>query len=524
MSRAGLWLWLAALLAFAFPAHADRMDLIKRRGEVIIGVKADYAPFGMLDAEGKLIGIEPDLAADLARRLGVGLQLSTVTSANRLQKLEEGSVDLIFATLGDTPQRREIATLIEPGYFASGANLMLRPDATRFREWSDLTGQTICATQGALFNTEIARRYLFELSVYNGTRDARRAMRDGRCIGWIYDDIAILNLLKEPDWVDYRMPLPTAVATAWVSALSRSERGSALERFVGDTIADWHRTGFLLQTFAKWGVPPGPYLERMARLWTQKKPDGAWLCERQPNGQWPAECRDESRLTSADVTGLARLTLALRERTGLDFGFVSDPFERGRLIKGLVLTLVLVALSIAGSLVVGILAARAMSARIPLIAPLVSGIAAVFRMTPPLLQIYLVFFGIGTWLAASTGVHVPALLAAVLCFSLYAGAANAAAIAEAFDTLGPRAQAPGALHEALRRSWTSVMSSCVNIAKATGMASAIAVPELIYAANGIVVENGNAGTVMNVLMLGYFLIVLAVVGLFAAVGRRAFGA
>ena len=46
----------------------------------------------------------------------------------------------------------------------------------------DLTGQTVCGTQGALFNSEIASRYLFELEIYNGTRDARRAMRDGRCI------------------------------------------------------------------------------------------------------------------------------------------------------------------------------------------------------------------------------------------------------------------------------------------------------------------------------------------------------
>jgi polar amino acid transport system substrate-binding protein len=165
-----------------------------------------------------------------------------------------------------------------------------------------------------------------------------------------------------------------------------------------------------------------------------------------------------------------------------------------------------------------------MAARVPLVAPLVSGIAAVFRMTPPLLQIYLVFFGIGTWLASTTGIRLSGMLAAVLCFAFYAGAANAAAIAEAYRSLGPRAQAPGAMREALRRAWTPVMSSCVNIAKATGMASAIAVPELVYAANGIVAENGNPGVVMNALMLAYFLIVLLVVGLFGLIGRRAFAA
>ena len=45
------------------------------------------------------------------------------------------------------------------------------------------------------------------------------------------------------------------------------------------------------------------------------------------------------------------------------------------------------------------------------------------------------------------------------------------------------------------------MGSCVNIAKATGMASAIAVPELVYASSSIVAEQGNPDVMMNILML-----------------------
>ena len=101
----GFWL-LIGCLADTYAEAADHLDLIRQRGEVIIGVKGDYVPFGMVDPTGALVGIEPDLAADLAKRLGVGLQLVAVTAANRLQKLEQGSVDIIIATLSDTASLR----------------------------------------------------------------------------------------------------------------------------------------------------------------------------------------------------------------------------------------------------------------------------------------------------------------------------------------------------------------------------------------------------------------------------------
>lgn len=510
---AALLIWLAGTGL----AAADRLDLIQRRGAIIVGVKADYVPFGMLDKEGRLVGIEADLAADLARRLGVELRLVAVTSVNRLQKVEQGSVDLIIATLGDTPERRAIATIVEPGYFASGANIMLRPDAAGLEGWADLKGKKVCATQGALFNGPTARRFLVDLEIYGGNREAKLALRAGRCVGWLYDDVALINQMAEPDWADYRMPLPTAVPTPWAMALARGEAGGRLERLVGDAAADWHRTGLAIETFRRWGLDRLDYLERMRAQWTATTPDGQLVCRREADGAWPLACREESVLTSGDVTGLHRLVLSLRDSTGIYLSFLHDGYEQRLLGAGLVLTIALSALSIAGGLGVGLLGASLLAARVPLVPRLASAFAAVCRMTPPLLQLYLVFFGVGYWLSATVGVRLDAFLVAVLCFSLYAGAANATAIAEARASF-PAGPMPW--RAALARAWTPVMSSSVNIAKATGMASAIAVPELVYASTSVVTDNGNPGVMMHLLMLLYFLVVLAFVHLFELAGRR----
>ncbi|MGN6464012.1 MAG: transporter substrate-binding domain-containing protein, partial [Rhizobiaceae bacterium] len=67
---------LLALCAFAFaagPASAGDLKDVKSRGTLVVGSKADYKPFGFRDPSGAIVGIEPDLAADIAKQLGVKL-------------------------------------------------------------------------------------------------------------------------------------------------------------------------------------------------------------------------------------------------------------------------------------------------------------------------------------------------------------------------------------------------------------------------------------------------------------------
>ena len=107
----------------ATAARADVLADIKKRGTLIVGSKADYRPFGYLDPSGKIIGFEPDLAADVAKRLGVKLELVPVVASNRIQFLQQGKIDLMIATMSDTPERRKTVDIVDPDYYASGTNV-----------------------------------------------------------------------------------------------------------------------------------------------------------------------------------------------------------------------------------------------------------------------------------------------------------------------------------------------------------------------------------------------------------------
>ena len=108
----------AALVALALStgaAAATLADIISA-GKIVVGVKQDYRPWGYLDAQGNIIGLEIDLAKDVARQLGVGLELVPVVASNRMEFLQQGRIDLIIATMGDNEKRRKVVGMIEPNY------------------------------------------------------------------------------------------------------------------------------------------------------------------------------------------------------------------------------------------------------------------------------------------------------------------------------------------------------------------------------------------------------------------------
>src|SRR5581483_8910055 len=109
---------IAALWLLAGAAQADVLDEIRTKGVLVVGTKGDYQPFGFRSG-GALVGFEPDLAADVAERLGVRLELVPVAPTERIGRLKAREVDLVIATMSVTAERRQAIDFVEPSYYAA---------------------------------------------------------------------------------------------------------------------------------------------------------------------------------------------------------------------------------------------------------------------------------------------------------------------------------------------------------------------------------------------------------------------
>lgn len=482
--------------------------MIFERGTLKIGVKADYRPWGFLcgeryapcpEAAGEMAsedgfviaGLEVDLARELSKHLSevfnqpLETELVVVTSTNRLQRLDDAAVDVVIATMAETPARRQLADLLEPFYYASGVTA-LTPATSDVMSMQDLEGEPVCLTGGAFFNRLLVERYKIQPQVYRGTRDPLIALKTGKCVAYAYDDTALKQTLLRPGWRDYRLLSTSVTRHEWVVALPLGEAETPFGSAVRDKLEEWHRTGRLLALEERWGLGCSAFLVE-AHL--ERGGDKAVL---------PAAC------AGVEPGGGAVLhAVADADRAQAASGF--EAYHVGLLAYGFFITVVLSVGSIIGALALGLGgSALLLAVPGPIIRPL-GALTVVFQTTPPLLQLYLVFFGLAPLLAQVIGTPIPPLAVALVVFSLYAGVAISGLISQTASNRGITDMRTfgAALPSLLDDAYAGIIAHLVNTVKAVGMAGVIAVPEVISAVSTVAAERGHTEQLMTGLLLFY---------------------
>ena len=150
-------------------------------------------------------------------------------------------------------------------------------------------------------------------------------------------------------------------------------------------------------------------------------------------------------------------------------------------------------------------------AKVPLLARLVKLFAVYGRMSPPLLQMYLLYFGLGAWLWSQYGLRLSAMLVAITCMSVYTGAAIMATLLDAAEHLREEGRAfrlrLGNVGHVVEITAGPVKLALTNVLKQSVMASAIAVPEILSAATSIMSDQGNVNVMMNVFLFTFILLI-----------------
>jgi len=100
-------------------SNSPVIDRILQRGEIIVGTAGSMPPLNMTTKDGKVIGLEPDMAQTIAIALGVKLRLETMPFSELLPALEDGKIDMIISGMTITAKRNMSVAFVGP-YMKSG--------------------------------------------------------------------------------------------------------------------------------------------------------------------------------------------------------------------------------------------------------------------------------------------------------------------------------------------------------------------------------------------------------------------
>lgn len=216
----------------------------------------------------------------------------------------------------------------------------------------------------------------------------------------------------------------------------------------------------------------------------------------------------------------------LHESTGINLTIFYDKFDRGLFASGFLMTLRLSAICIVLSVLIGVAGAWLQGSRLRVTRNVVHWYIQFFRNTPPLVQLYFFYFGIGGLLTSTdaSGRVIPLVgnvTWAIVSLSFFAGAFNVEIFRsgveavpkttiEAAESLGfsrVRTYLFIVLPLAFRISLPALNNNLVNLVKTTTLAFAIAVPEMLYVSSQIWSDELNVPEMMNVLLICYFVLV-----------------
>ncbi|MDR2111681.1 MAG: amino acid ABC transporter permease [Candidatus Accumulibacter sp.] len=223
---------------------------------------------------------------------------------------------------------------------------------------------------------------------------------------------------------------------------------------------------------------------------------------------------------------------------GLNYAFLLNAFEREAWLKGVVVSVELSFLSIASSLLVGLVIATALTSERPWLARPARAFVEIIRNTPTLVQIFCAFFVLNMLVSQALGGPQNNPLTAyawvVIVLSLHFGAYHAEALRAGIEAVpkGMRESAASLgfsrrgrlihveLPLAFRFAWPSLINNMVDLVKATSLGSAIAVGEVTYASLMIWVNGDNVLELMIFIFLVYAALTLFVVWLGGWVEKR----
>lgn len=126
----------AAAFAIAPAARADGLDDIMKTGVLRVAVPQDFPPFGSVDSDMKSIGLDVEVAALIAAKMGVKLELVPVASSNRIAYLQTRKADLVISTQGKNAEREKVIAFTQP--YAPYNNSVFGPAALKVAGAADL--------------------------------------------------------------------------------------------------------------------------------------------------------------------------------------------------------------------------------------------------------------------------------------------------------------------------------------------------------------------------------------------------
>ena len=223
------------------------LDVVKKRGKIIAGVRFDSPPMGYINKDNESAGLEVDLIKAIAKELKMDIELVQVTSKTRIPMLMNGNIDVFAATANHTKQRDEMIDF-SVTYYIGGNKILVRSDS-KIKDWRECDGKTIAVVQGAQ-NQEMLKKLYKKPTTYLTFQEkpqAVMAVKNKKADAFSNDDISLYGFAKNDPSVKV---VGSDTYKSWFG-LGVRENDSAWRDAINFAIVNLYKSGEFARIFKK---------------------------------------------------------------------------------------------------------------------------------------------------------------------------------------------------------------------------------------------------------------------------------
>lgn len=123
--------------------------------KLVMGTNASFPPYEFTDDAGNIVGIDAEIAAAVAEKLGKELEIKDMDFDSLLTAVQSGSIDFALAGMTVTDERKETVDFSDT--YATGVQVVIVPENSAIKTVDDLQGKKIgvqTGTTGDIYCTD----------------------------------------------------------------------------------------------------------------------------------------------------------------------------------------------------------------------------------------------------------------------------------------------------------------------------------------------------------------------------------
>lgn len=200
-----LGLLISSAMVYINPtAHAEQnqtWEKIKERGELRVGLSADYAPMEFehtVNGKTEYAGVDIDLAKKIAKDNNLNLKIVNMSFDSLLGALKTGKIDIIISGMTSTPERKKQVDFSDSYMMTKNIMLVKKDKVSEYKDIKDFNNKKVGAQKGTE-QEKIAQTEIENASITSLSRlpDVILALKSGKVEGAVVEKPVAEAYLKQ---------------------------------------------------------------------------------------------------------------------------------------------------------------------------------------------------------------------------------------------------------------------------------------------------------------------------------------